>query len=600
MSRQEHDTIVVLDFGGQYAHLIAKRIRGLEVYCEILPPSAGVADLDRVKGIILSGGPSSVYSPDQPPYNSKLLDMGIPMLGLCYGHHILAKHFGGGVARGDAQEYGAAELEITQPIGVLEGLKTVETVWMSHGDSVDSVPDGFEAIAKTSDCPVAAMGDPLRGIFGLQFHPEVTHTPSGNKILDQFLNVCGARRTWTMRTFAQDSVAAIREHVGDRRVFLFVSGGVDSTVAFVLLNEAIGKENVVGLHIDNGFMRLGESEFVDRTLRDNGFDNLHTIDASETFLAELVGVIDPQEKREVIGQVFMDVQFDQAGRFGLDVENFVVGLGTLYPDIIESGGSDHADVIKTHHNRVDIIHDLIAEGKVVEPLDQLYKDEVRQVGRQLGLPETLVARHPFPGPGLAVRCLCSSGQNAAVDGLVTEQVAVVAKTFGYDSAVLPIQSVGVQGDARTYSHPAVLVGPQDWQQLELASTAITNHVADVNRVLYLLAPDSMPTLEPIEAHLTRERLDRLRKADALTMAHLEEEKWMSRIFQMPTILVPLSSNGSNESVILRPLESDDVMTARFAPVPNIGDLVKAIMDENGSAAVFFDATHKPPGTIEWE
>ena len=602
------ERILVLDFGGQYAHLIANRVRRLNVYSEIVLPSNPPDDLGGVRGLILSGGPSSVYDPDQPPYDPAWFDTGLPTLGLCYGHQLLAKHLGGEVASAGHQEYGIARLRVERAEGILRGLGPTEQVWMSHGDSVTRTPNGFETIGATGDCPIAAMGDMRRNVYGVQFHPEVTHTPNGMAMLDNFLDMCTSERSWTMDRFIDDSQARIREQVEDRNVFLLVSGGVDSSVAFALLTRALGEERVVGLHVDNGFMRKDESKLVERAMGAAGFGNLHVTDASETFLDAVAGVVDPQEKREIIGDTFIRVQRDEAARLGLGGDDWLLGQGTLYPDIIESGGTEHAAVIKTHHNRVDIIREMIAENRVVEPLDQLYKDEVRQVGRSLGIDEALVRRHPFPGPGLAVRCLCSDGSADPVEEPARAQTREIAARYGLDGDILPARSVGVQGDFRTYAHPAVVSGDAGWETLERLSTALTNGVRAVNRVVWLVRPSGTTATEfagdiaPRAATLDGQRLDLLREADDITMRALAEFGRMDDIFQFPTILVPLGLRPGGESVVLRPLESTDVMTARFAPLPPeaLCAMADRIAGLPGIDAVLYDVTHKPPATMEWE
>lgn len=596
------DTIAIVDFGGQYTHLIANRVRRLRVYSEIIPPEQDPSSLKGLKGVILSGGPASVYEPDAPRLNPAVLECGVPILGLCYGHQLLAQMLGGTVEPGAVREYGIATLTVHRAVGPLAGLGPTEEVWMSHGDTVSVMPPGFERLGSTKDCENAAVGDPNRKIYGLQFHPEVTHTRNGIKMIDNFLSVCGCDRQWTMEGFIEASVQSIREQVGDRNVFLLVSGGIDSTVAFALLNRALGEDRVLGLHIDNGFMRKGETASVMKTMAKLGFQNCRVVDASERFLNAVKGVTDPQEKREIIGRVFIDVCNAELERLNLDPDHWMLGQGTLYPDVIESGGTRHAAVIKTHHNRVDVVEELIARGMVVEPLAQLYKDEVREIAKQLGIPDEVIWRHPFPGPGLSVRCLCSTGEDSQIPRETQDTAADVASRFGLRAVVLPIRSVGVQGDYRTYAHPAALEGETDWRTLEAASTAITNEVRGVNRVVYTLLPEQTPSLRPKEAYLTRERLDLLREADAVAMEELSKLGLMETVFQMPTILLPLTTDGTNECVVIRPLESQDVMTARFAELPldAAKQMARRIVEVGPIAAVFYDVTHKPPATMEWE
>ena len=596
-------SIVVLDFGGQYAHLIANRIRRLRVHAEIRSPETAVADLQDADGLILSGGPASVYDPEAPAYNPKILAMGKPMLGLCYGHQLLCHRLGGQVEMGETHEFGVAYLQVHKAEGVLAGLDVRERVWMSHRDHVAALPPGFAVLGATEDCPVAAMGDAERKIYGLQFHPEVTHTVRGMDILDNFAALCGAERNWTMERYTEQVIERIREQAKGRNVFLFVSGGVDSSVAFLLLNRALGAERVLGLHIDNGFMREGETALVERLMKGAGLHNLEVVDASAEFLAATEGIADPEEKRLRIGEEFIRVRDRALAALALDPDEWLLGQGTLYTDTIESGGTENAAVIKTHHNRVGVIDQLLAEGKVVEPLDQLYKDEARTLGETLGLPHHLVWRHPFPGPGLAVRVLCSEGPSA--ENLAPETVAEaqkVASTFGLALDVLPLRSVGVQGDARTYAHPAVVSGQSEWKTLEALSTELTNNFPSINRVIYLLGPIPRPQQSLKAGYLTRDRLDLLRRADAISMKALERHGLMEEVTQMPTVLLPLSSDGVQESVVLRPIATSDFMTARFCPLPQafLDDVRERLLALAGIEAVFYDITHKPPGTVEWE
>ena len=600
-------SIVVLDFGGQYAHLIANRIRRLRVHAEIRSPETAVAELQDADGLILSGGPASVYDPEAPAYNPDILTMGKPMLGLCYGHQLLCHRLGGQVEMGTTHEFGAAYLDVHKAEGVLAGLDARERVWMSHRDHVAALPPGFAVLGATEDCPVAAMGDAERKIYGLQFHPEVTHTVRGMDILDNFAALCGAERNWTMERYTEETIERLQEQAQGRNVFLFVSGGVDSSVAFLLLNRALGAERVLGLHIDNGFMREGETVMVERLMKGAGLHNLEVVDASAEFLAATEGIADPEEKRQRIGEEFIRVRDRALAALALDPDEWLLGQGTLYTDTIESGGTENAAVIKTHHNRVGVIDQLLAEGKVVEPLDQLYKDEARTLGETLGLPHHLVWRHPFPGPGLAVRALCSDGPDAedADSGLALETVAEaqkVAATFGLVLDVLPLRSVGVQGDSRTYAHPAVVTGQREWKTLEALSTELTNNFPSINRVIYLLGPTPRPQQNLKAGYLTRDRLDLLRRADAISMEALERHGLMEEVTQMPTVLLPLSSDGVQESVVLRPIATSDFMTARFCPLPQafLDDVCERLLALAGIEAVFYDITHKPPGTVEWE
>jgi GMP synthase (glutamine-hydrolysing) len=595
--------VAVLDFGGQYAHLIANRVRRLQVYSEIFAPTADPSEIEGASAIIYSGGPGSVYDADQPVFNEDLLKLDLPILGLCYGHQLICQRLGGEVVPSKIREYGSADLQILSSEGPFAGMTEAETVWMSHGDTVSRLPEGFVCLGETPNCPAAAVGNAEKKIYGFQFHPEVAHTPNGNQMLDNFLTLCDAPREWTMSGYAEEAIAAIREQVGDRNVFLLVSGGVDSTVAFVLINQAMGRDRVQGLHIDNGFMRKNETELVATFMKKNGFDNLMIEDASDDFLLSVEGLSEPEAKRHAIGKTFLDVKDRVLDQLELDPEQWLLGQGTLYPDTIESGGTENAALIKTHHNRIDVIEAMIAEGKVVEPLAQLYKDEVRDLGETLGIPHDLVWRHPFPGPGLGVRCLCSSGEPEPPVSEENEAAArEIAGSAGLSFRVLPIRSVGVQGDFRTYAHPGLVWGDSDWSRLEDVSTRITNSVSDVNRVIYLISGDTPPDLKLKRAFLEPRRLDLLREADAIAMRAIVDGGFEGEIAQMPTVLLPLSVDGSGETVVLRPIVTPDFMTARFSELPM--DFVRSVATEianlDGIDAVCYDVTHKPPATVEWE
>ena len=595
------DKIIILDFGGQYTHLIARRIRQLNVYSEIVPSDTPVEELKNAKGIILSGGPFSVYYEKPPKPDKKLFELDIPVLGLCYGHQLIAFFTGGKVKSGRTKEYGIAELDIKDDKDLFSGMEKKQTVWMSHGDKVEKLPKGFEILASTSDCEIAAMGNGK--YFGLQFHPEVTHTVNGMKILENFVfKICKCEKNWTMHNFIEQKINEIKEKVNEKNVFLLVSGGVDSTVCFTLLTKALGDDRVMGLHVDNGLMRKDEVNVVKKSL--NRFKNLHIVDASEDFLNGLKDVIDPEKKREIIGNKFMEVANKSIGNLKLDPEKWVLAQGTIYPDTIETKGTEHADLIKTHHNRVKLAQELIKQGKVIEPISLLYKDEVREVGLELGLPEELVWRHPFPGPGLGVRCLCSNGEEKIENkDEIEKKLNELVRKHNLTAKVLPIKSVGVQGDNRTYAHPALLTGKADWRLLEKVSTEITNKIKDINRVVYLINPKELMGCDfsLIKASITKERLSLLRECDEIAMNALKERHLYDDVWQMPTVLIPLTLCGAGESIVLRPVSSKEAMTASFSklPIDAVEDIAEKIVKQ-GIDTVMYDVTNKPPGTIEWE
>ncbi|MEJ5369002.1 MAG: glutamine-hydrolyzing GMP synthase [Bryobacteraceae bacterium] len=582
--------IAVLDTGGQYCHLIARKIRELGVYSEIRPSETRAEELRGVRGIVISGGPASVYEPGAPQVDPRIFELGCPVLGLCYGHQTIAWHLGGEVQRGEKGEYGLAWLETTGRSALFEGAEGRQQIWMSHRDSVTRVPPGFAVLGSTDTCAVAAMGDEARRIYGLQFHPEVVHTANGKTILANFLfRVCGCERDWDPKRQAERIQEEIRRTAAGRNVFFFVSGGVDSTVAFTLCLRALGEERVRALYVDTGLMRAGETEFVRNVFDSLGRGVFAVEDARERFLAALEGVRDPEQKRRIIGEMFVEVQ-EQILASGHYLEGeWILGQGTIYPDTIESGGTAKADVIKTHHNRVSGIQRLIEENRIVEPLHTLYKDEVRELGRELGLPEELLERHPFPGPGLAIRCLCEDAARG-VERLKEGWLA-------------PLHSVGVQGDSRSYRPVLILDGdPQEAGLHERAAEAI-NRESRINRAVAVLASHApVERMATSPAALCRTRLERLRRADALVREAARRTGFDREVWQFPVILVPLGTPDRPDSVVLRPVDSVDGMTARAVGLPAEleQELCSRLLAEEGVCAVFLDLTHKPPGTIEWE
>ena len=603
--------IAILDFGSQYTHLIARRIRDLNVLSKIYPTDISPAELPNdVIGIILSGGPQSVYDPHGPTIDIGLLNLGKPTLGLCYGHQLLAHLLGGEVKAGDTREYGQAEFNIAQASPLLQNIKNISTVWMSHGDTVTKLAPGFNTIGSTNDCFNAAVANEDKRIYGLQFHPEVHHTAAGKTILSNFVfNICGAKANWKIDDLLADLILTIQNQVKNKKVFLLVSGGVDSSVCFALLERALGKEKVYGLHIDTGFMRKNESQIVIKALAQAGYSNLHNYDASADFFKRLENITEPEAKRKIIGQTFLDIKDKVAADLGLAGEEWLLGQGTIYPDTIESGGTKHADKIKTHHNRVDAITELIAQGRVIEPLADFYKDEVRALGCLLGLPNELVDRHPFPGPGLAIRALCHCEPSEAIPdynhGIATVAITLPRNDIKY--FILPIRSVGVQGDNRTYAHPLAIWGETDWEKLDALSSQITNTNKSINRVLLLLNPDAFTRhperseTESKDLTLTKERVELLREIDTIVNEKILAAKLYNAIWQFPVVLIPFGE-GKKESIVLRPIISEEAMTAHFACLPKtvLDTIVKRILDTQAISYVFYDITNKPPGTIEWE
>ncbi len=596
------DKIAIVDFGGQYTHLVANRIRRLGVYSEIILPDGEASEFKQYKGVILSGGPGSVLDPESPSVDPKLFEMGIPVLGLCYGHQLMAKILGGSVSASTKREYGLAQLIPVNEESLFKGIDGHQQIWMSHGNAVDRPGDGFSVMATTNDCEYAAVCDEERHFYGLQFHPEVTDTVRGMDMLSNFIDICKCKREWNAKAFLKEIAEETKKACGDKKVFLLVSGGVDSTVAFALLNKVLGPDKVLGLHVDNGLMRYNESEDILEYMKENGFNNLEIYRGEKDFLDALQGKYEPEDKRAIIGKKFIEVKEIAEKDIGLNADEWLLAQGTIYPDTIESAGTKHSDKIKTHHNRVDIILELIEKGLIIEPLAQLYKDEVRMLGEELGIPHDLVWRHPFPGPGLGVRVLCSDGSDAPASDEAKQELNKIASNAGYKSYALPVKSVGVQGDSRTYAHPALVTGKKDWDTLELLSTEITNNVREINRVVYGIKVSDNPEYKLEEAYTTKDRLDKLRAIDHIVTQALHDSGEYDKVWQMPVVLLPLLNANGDECVVLRPISSTEAMTARFCPLSDA--TLQKIVDEaekiDGIGDIFFDITNKPPGTIEWE
>jgi GMP synthase (glutamine-hydrolysing) len=644
--------ITVLDAGGQYCHLIARKVRDLGVYADVAPSETPVSSLAGRKGVIISGGPASVHDLGSPTVDPQLLAAGTPVLGICYGQQLMAHLLGGDVRKGQRGEYGFAHLEIAASHvvsndGIFRGIAGRQQVWMSHFDTVVSPPAGFSVLASTETCAIAAIAAPDRRLYAVQFHPEVAHTPCGRELLSNFLfDICQCEKDWAPAGQIRAVEDRIRAVAAGRNIFFFVSGGVDSTVAYTLCLRAVGADKVHATYVDTGLMREGETEFVrehfarlavaQASACGDSINTTNTVaqasacgdpvstpnafavaDAREQFLTALAGVTDPEAKRHIIGEQFVEVQ-----QTILESEHYldgqwILGQGTIYPDTIESKGSAKADLIKTHHNRVAGIQKLIEAGRIVEPLASFYKDEVRAIGRQLGIGAELLDRHPFPGPGLAIRCLCS-------EPLASQSEAAPVRTA--DGWILPVRSVGVQGDARTYRAALAL---EDFPESEEEAARLVNGIPQINRVVvavWTAAP--LGELRAIPATLTAERLARLRRADAIVRRISVESGFDAKIWQFPVVLIPLglpsssslgnpsgsksassasgqfdaSARGQSDSVVLRPIQSVDGMTANAVWMPKslLAEMVEELRAMGDIAGVFYDLTHKPPATIEWE
>ncbi|NSW85561.1 MAG: glutamine-hydrolyzing GMP synthase [Syntrophobacteraceae bacterium] len=508
------ERILILDFGSQYTQLIARRIRESHVYCEIHPYNLALEVIRAFepRGIVLSGGPSSVHDEGAPFSDPALLTMGVPVLGICYGMQLMAQQLGGTVEKADRREYGPAVMDIDNPVELFRDVEREGVrVWMSHGDRILELPPGFSVLSRSGNSPVAAMGNPKAHLYGVQFHPEVAHTPCGKDILENFLfRICRCRPTWTMKSFVESTIENVRERVGSDHVICALSGGVDSSVVAVLLHKAIGPQ-LHCIFVNNGLLRKGEAESVRRIFSDHFEIDLIYVDASNIFLERLRGVKDPESKRKIIGNLFVELFEQEAARLA---DARYLAQGTLYPDVIESVSfKGPSATIKTHHNVGGLPERM--KLRLIEPLRELFKDEVRLVGRELGLPERIIMRHPFPGPGLAIRLIGDvTAENLEIlreaDSIILEEIEAsgwyehVWQAF---AVLLPVRSVGVMGDERTYEQVVALRAVEsvdamtaDWARLpyevlQRISNRIINEVKGVNRVVYDISSKPPSTIE---------------------------------------------------------------------------------------------------------
>jgi GMP synthase (glutamine-hydrolysing) len=611
--------IAILDFGSQYTHLIGRRVRGLGVSGRLLPPETSARELAGYEGIVLSGGPASVKEHGAPMPDPEIFNLGTPILGLCYGHQLMVSLLGGIVRESSTREYGKAVLTVRERNLIFDGLGDRETVWMSHGDLVEKLPPGFRVLGTTSDCPTAGIGDRSRKLYGLQFHPEVHHTPRGMDILQNFVwRTCECEPCMPPTPSIESMIDQIRREVGDKNVFLFVSGGVDSTVAFVLMTQALGAERVYGLHINNGFLRLGEMENVKGYMDSFGFTNFHQLDATQQFHKAVNGLTDPEAKRKAVARTFLEIKDSVYADLGLNQDKWLLGQGTIYPDLITSGVTKNADVIKTHHNSLLDERETLP---LIEPMKDLYKDEVRELGLKLDMPRDFLWKEPFPGPGNCVRVLgkitpeklalqgevdaaidrCLAGTKWYVElwhkfpvlGVVTELgespnldgdivgevneprqeaarrsrqiLAEALRAEGLEPVVasavfLPVRSVGIKGDAKAYEHPICLLIRDEDSWIKL--------------------PDDL--LERVSSRITNQ-VDGINRVVYDLTDSPPDEPWDKLIF-------------------LRMLVSTDTMTADWGRIdkPTLREISREIMAIGKVDRVMLDITQKPPGMMEWE
>lgn len=613
--------VAILDAGAQYGKVIDRRVRSLLIGADMLPLDTPYQNLNAYEAFILSGGPDSVYARNAPKPDPRVFSSGKPILGICYGLQLINQAFGGTVDRTQIREDGQCLIAVDPDCMLFDGLESEQEVLMSHGDSISQVAPGFRATAESGKI-IAGIADESRKVFGVQFHPEVDLTPHGIRILSNFLFlVANLRPTYTVQSKLRESLRYIKETVGTREVLAFASGGVDSTVCCALIAKVIPKKRIHAIHVNTGFMRYEESEAVQQALSAAGI-SVEVIDAAEQFrnaithhngklTPPLCRVTDPEVKRSIIGDTFMRIVEQATAELKLDPKHTVLAQGTLRPDLIESASllaSTKAAVIKTHHNDTHLVRQLRASGGVVEPLQQLHKDEVRELGESLGLPTELVWRQPFPGPGLAIRVLCAEKPYITKE---YETVSRALKEFeDSDIAVhlLPVRTVGVQGDGRTYSYLVALSGTADWPRLVAKAKAIPKKIHKVNRVVYLFGDKlTSPVRDITPTYLTPEVVEQLRQADAVVNNVLRTYGLEGRLSQVPVVSFPVHfGQPGNRSIGIRAFITNDFMTGvpalpdKDLPGRALTDMVSGILGLPGVSRVAYDITSKPPGTTEWE
>tara|TARA_Y100000034_G_C6903525_1_gene418610 strand:+ start:206 stop:1978 length:1773 start_codon:yes stop_codon:yes gene_type:complete len=589
-------SIAILDFGAQYAKVIDRRVREMNVHSEILPSDSPIERLKKYDAIILSGGPDSVAN--KVKFNKKIFELGKPVLGICFGMQLMNQHFKGKVKPTKVKEYGETQINIKSS-KLFDTLHHQQEVLMSHGDSITKLAKDFEAIGHSGQI-IAAIANEKKDLYGVQFHPEVDLTINGKKILENFLfGISKLKKTFTLKNRIETIIDEIQRKVKRNKVLVLVSGGVDSAVTATLLLKALDKEQVHALHVDHGFMRKDESKTVCEALKNLGL-NLNVINAKDKFYDKLKNIIDPEEKRQIIGDLFMEIIDDEVE---LPLNSFLA-QGTLRPDLIESASSlvsNKANKIKTHHNDSRLVREKRKLGLIIETNKDLHKDEVREVGRLLGLPTEIVNRQPFPGPGLAIRVVCATDPYKLNYKTVKNKVDKICEKYEIQCSLFPIRTVGVQGDHRSYSYVVALQGKGFYPNLRKLASEITKHVHEVNRVIYLFEEKSK-NFKFYKTTLDEKIVHNLQEYDFIVRKNLSIFN-LDKISQMVVVMIPIGVNG--RSVVLRPFITNDFMTGRPAEwgkeitVKYLKRVVKELKSM-GVSNIGYDLTSKPPGTTEWE
>ena len=616
------EKLAILDCGGQYTKVIDRRVRELGVKSDIFPISVKSEDLKDYGSIILSGGPNNIGESERLHFDEKVFELGVPVLGICYGMQLMSDYFGGVVDSNLKKEYGQNEITIDNTVPLFEGLSEKQNVLMSHGDTVKVCPDGFIIIAKSGN-EIAGVANIDKKMYGVQFHPEVDLTENGMKILDNFIRkVALYKDVYAIEDRIQTSINMIKEKVGNNKIIVLVSGGVDSAVTAALLVKSLNPENIYAIHIDSGFMRKNESDVVCENLKKLGMKNLIRENAKDYFMNTIVeteegkigplkDTVDPEKKRRIIGEIFIQIANNVIERLGLDKETTFIAQGTLRPDLIESGNPDisgFAHKIKTHHNDVAIVREARKKGLIVETNSDWHKDEVRKVARNLGLDEEIASRQPFPGPGLAIRLIChDKNDEVTISEEEVNKLAEILTGTNLNGYILPIKSVGVQGDARSYRNLCLFAGNKfdfNWNELTVKAKEVTDNIHTINRVGYILNKEKFDgNIECFDMRIEDENVDLLREIDYIVTSNLKDAK----VSQTFAVLIPIGIN-KKYSIGIRTFVTNDFMTGRPGEIGKevSAEKIKLIVDEiekrfgNQIEFVIYDITSKPPATTEWQ